>query len=250
MMTLPLSRLFSLATLAAGILFSPLAISQTKYKVNLPPPVELTYAIKARQKGIPIEGDAVMRWSTAANKFSASNEARAMLLGKILDTKSEGVIDPYGLAPSSFIEKRFRKEPTTTSFDRTAKAIRFTASDQSYPIKGGEQDHNSAIWQLIAIARAAPGKFKAGSSWSFFVAGPRHAEQWTFKVVKQEKIVTPLGEINTLHISKVPPPDSQDRQIDIWLAPSLEWYPARLRFSDANDDYIEQTLQKIGKQTS
>jgi len=222
----------------------------TKYKTNLPPSVELSYTIKAKQKGIPVDGNAVMRWNVEAGRFTATNEARAMLVGKILDARSEGTIDGYGLAPANFTEKRFRKEQTTTTFDRAAGTIRFSASEQTYPIKGGEQDRNSVIWELVAVARATPARVKPGTTWNFFVAGLRDAEPWTFKVVKQEKMRTPLGELQTLHITKVPPPDSQDQRLDIWLAPSLDWFPARLRFSDDNGDYIEQTLQKLDKKAS
>ncbi|HZW11815.1 MAG TPA: DUF3108 domain-containing protein [Noviherbaspirillum sp.] len=239
-----------IAMLSWTLLGAPAATAATKYKVNLPPSAELTYTIKAKQKGMSVEGEGVMRWTADAGKFSVSNEARAMLVGKILDAKSEGTVDAYGLAPATFSEKRFRREKTTTSFDRTANTIRFTASDDSYPIKGGEQDRNSAVWQLISIARAAPAKFKPGTSWTFVVAGTRHAEPWTFKVVKRDKVTTPLGEMNALHIVRMPQPDDKDQQLDIWLAPSLEWYPVRLRFSDDNGDYIEQTLQKIGAKAS
>lgn len=238
----------SLVTLVLALMTS--ANAAPKYKTNLPPSAELTYSITAKQKGITLEGSGLMRWAVAENKFSATNEARAMLIGKILDVKTEGVVDAYGLAPTTFTEKRFRREPTTTSFDRTSKTIRFTASDQSYPITGGEQDRNSAIWQLISVARAAPAKFKPGSSWIFFVAGRRDADQWTFKVTKREKIDTPLGSMDALHVVRVPPPDSKEQTLDIWLAPSLEWYPARLRFSEDEGDYIEQTLQKVEKKAS
>lgn len=234
-------------TLLAAV---PAANAAPRYKTNLPPPVELSYSIKARQKGIPVEGDAVMRWSAAAGKFMATNEARAMLIGKILDARTEGSLDNYGLAPASFTEKRVRREATTTTFDRAERTIRFSASGQTYPIIGGEQDRNSVIWQLIAVARAAPGRLKPGSSWTFVVAGQRDADQWTFNVVNQEKLRTPLGDINTVHIERAPPQDSQEQRLDIWLAPSLEWYPARLRFSDDNGDYIEQTLRKLNRKAS
>lgn len=243
-----LPRAFAPIILTGILLGTPFMVNAApRYKTNLPPSVELSYEIKAKQKGIPVEGDAVLRWNAEAGKYTASNQARAILVGQILDSKTEGAIDAYGLAPASFTEKRYRKDPTTTSFDRKAGLIRFSASEQTYPIHGGEQDRNSAIWQLIAVARAAPGKFKPGSSWTFFVAGRRDAEPWTFKVVKQEKLSTPLGEFNTVHIEKAPPADSRDQHLDIWLAPSLEWYPARLRFRDDNADFIEQTLKKVNK---
>jgi hypothetical protein len=221
-----------------------------KYKFNVPPSAQLSYLIKARQSGIPLEGNAQVQWSASSKQFSVTSEARAMLFGKILDSKSEGGIDAHGLAPLSFIEKRFRKQPTTTTFDRNANTIRFSSSDQTYPIKGGEQDRNSAIWQLISIARAAPAKFKPGSAWTFFVAGQRDADPWTFKVVERQKIRTPLGDLDTLHVTKAPPPDSKEQQVDIWLAPKYEWYPVRLRYTDADGDYIEQTLEQVDKTPS
>jgi hypothetical protein len=221
-----------------------------RHKIDLPPSADLAYAIKAKQSGISVDGDATVRWNTSGNRFAVTTETRAMLVGKILDAKSEGIIDEFGLAPVRFTEKRFRKELTTTSFDRGAKTISFTGSPATYPIKGGEQDRSSAIWQLISMARGAPTKFKPGSEWSFVVAGQRGAEPWTFKVVKQEKVRTQAGEMNTIHVLRAPSGDSQDQHLDIWLAPSLEWYPVRLRFTDSNGDFIEQTLRQATRKSS
>lgn len=221
-----------------------------KYKINVPPSADLTYVIKAKQSGIPLDGSAHVTWIAGDGKFSLVTETRAMLLGKILDAKTEGEIDGFGLAPAVFTEKRFRKDPTTVSFNRETKTISFSASSQTYPLAGGEQDRNSAIWQLIAVARAAPAKFKPGSEWIYFVAGPRDAEPWTFKVIKKEKLDTPLGELNTVHLIKSTAPDAGKQRIDIWLAPSLEWYPVRLRYTDPDEDYIEQTLTSVTKKTS
>lgn len=219
-----------------------------KYKVNVPPSAELSYSINARQSGISLGGNAVVHWVVGEKKFSVQTEAHAMLLGKILDSKSEGLVDDDGLAPVSWTEKRLRHDRTTTTFDRNTGTIRFSTSELTYPINGGEQDRNSAIWQLVSVARATPAKFKPGSQWTFFVAGQRDAEPWTFKVLSKEKISTPLGELNTLHVMKEPPPDSHGQHVDIWLAPQHEWYPARVRYTDADGDFIEQTLEKIGKQ--
>lgn len=216
-----------------------------KRKFDLPPSADLVYAIHVVQSGLSLNGDARLNWRAGAGHFSIDTQTHSSLFGKIIESKTSGAVDSYGLAPDTFIEKRFRKEPTTTTFNRGSKNISFATASGTYPLLGGEQDRNSAIWQLIAIARANPIAFKPDSTWDFFVAGPRDAEAWQFKVLQEERIRTPLGEQRAIHISRAAPPDAKGQQLDIWLAPTLEWYPLRLRFSDGDGDYIEQTLEKI-----
>ena len=218
-----------------------------KRKFNLPPSADLNYSIQAQQSGLQLNGNAVLKWSASDNKFKIDTETRAMLIGKILDTQSEGEIDDFGLAPTVYTEKHLRRDATTTSFNHGNKQISFSANANTYPLKGGEQDRNSAIWELIAVARGAHGKFKEDSEWDFFVAGQHDAEAWSFKVDKQEKIRTPLGNLNTVHVVKLPVAGSRGQQVDIWLAPSMEWYPVRLRFTEQNGDYIEQVLDSVAK---
>lgn len=214
---------------------------------SLPPSAELRYTIQARQRSLPITGDAVVAWHTGEGKYSINTESHAVIFGKILENRSEGAVDEYGLAPATFYQKRFRKDPSTTTFKRDSKTIVFTDGDDSYPLKGGEQDRTSAPWQLLAQARANPERFKPGTEWAYFVAGPRDAEPWVFKVVNHETVHTGQGDVNALHLVKAPPPDAQGQQVDLWLAPSLDWYPVRIRFADADGDFVDQTLDKISR---
>jgi hypothetical protein len=218
-----------------------------KRPVDVPPSADLFYSIKARQKGFSLSGEAIINWRVANGKYALRVETRAMVLGKIIEDRSEGLIDSFGIAPTQFYEKRIRKDPVTTTFDRGGKGITFSESKLVYPLQGGEQDRSSVTWQLISVARAQPEKFTPGSEWTFFVAGRRDAEPWTFRVVKPETIRTGLGQVEALHLVKLPPPDSRDQTLDIWLAPSHEWYPVRLRFTENDDEFIDQTLEKLVK---
>ena len=219
----------------------------TVRKLSLPPPADLQYQITARQSGLTIDGTARVQWHWADGRFSVNSETRAAMFGKVFEVGSMGGIDALGLAPTTFVDKRLRKSATTTTFDRKTKTIRFSASSAAYPIKGGEQDRNSVIWQLISVARGAGSAFKAGSEWPFFVAGQRDAQRWTFNVGKPEKIRTALGVVNAVHVVRVPPADSKGQKLDIWLAPTMQWYPAKLRFTETDGDFIEQTLESIAK---
>lgn len=250
-----LSRIFLATCLATSVFLGGTAQAQNIKTYTLPPSAELHYLIKAKQKGIPVSGEANVKWQVTEKSneakdkqsYSVITETRVMLFGKILDASSYGNIDEHGLAPDKFVEKRFGKRESVTRFDRVGKSIQFTDSSENYPIKGGEQDRTSATWQLVALARATPDKFIAGSEWKMFVAGRRDAEPWSFKVAGAENLSTTLGELATIHIIKAPPPDSKEQQLEIWLAPKLEWYPVRLKFSDADGDVVDQLIATVRK---
>jgi hypothetical protein len=135
----------------------------------------------------------------------------------------------------------------TVVFDRRAGQINFAGDAPAHKIQGGEQDRLSVIWQLLSMARARPNSFIPGSAWKFFVAGHRSGESWTFQVKDKQRLQTHIGEVDTLHVTYVPNDVKNGRQVDIWLAPSQEWFPVRLRFTEPSGDSIEQTIEKIIK---
>jgi hypothetical protein len=233
--------------LLAGAFAAAHADAPAPRPTDPPPSADLQYKITARQKGISLSGDAQVSWRAGEGKYSVATESRAQILGKILESRSEGEIDAFGLAPAQFAEKRFRKEQTIASFDRSARTLSFNTGKQNYPLAGGEQDRSSVQWQLAALARAQPAKFTPGSEWKFFVAGRKDADAWVFKVVKREKIATGLGQLDAVHLEKAPPADSKDQHIDLWLAPGRDWYPVQVRFSDEDGEFVEQTIEKITK---
>jgi hypothetical protein len=240
------------ATMAAGAAQEraddrPADHPSIKRPFNLPPSADLSYSISARQHGFSLNGDALITWRAGGGKYAVSAESRVAMLGKLTENRSTGIIDSYGLAPAEYSDKRFRKDATTATFDRDAKTISFSDGKESYPIKGGEQDRVSISWQLVGIARAAKAQFKPGSTWEFFVVGPHDADPWTFRVVGRETMQAgaAIGQVDTIHVLREPPPGSKGQTLDMWLAPSLEWYPVKLRFNDDGRDYVEQTLEKI-----
>lgn len=239
--------LLACAPLAQAAADTAVEHPSVKRPTSMPPSADLNYIITAKQHGLTINGTASVQWRVGDGKYAIVTESRAAILGKILENRSEGVIDDFGLAPLTFTEKRFRKEPYTTSFKRDAKTISFSVGDVSYPIKGGEQDRSSAQWQLAAQARATPDKFKPGSEWQYFVAGRRDAEPWSFKVIDTESVKIGGGEVQAVHLLKAPQADKEGQQVELWLAPSLDWYPVRVRFNDADGDFVDQTLEKVVK---
>lgn len=246
----PVFRPAHAALLACALIASHGAIAQGKQRTASPPPsADLNYTINASQHGLSLNGSADVHWTNKDGRYAIVTETRAMLLGKILEAKSEGTIDANGLVPLTSTEKRYRKKATTTTFDRQANTINFSASGNSQPIKGGEQDRNSIVWQLATMARSTPSKLKTGASLAIVVAGQKDAETWHFKVGKSEKIKSPLGDLSAMKVSKVVKDGGKEQKIDIWFAPSRNWYPVRIRFAEPEGDFIEQTIASIAPQS-
>jgi len=221
--------------------------AQDKMTGNPPPSSQLQYRLRADIKGLSVEGSGQIDWQADARQYRLIFDTSTQLTGQLMSERSEGAIDRSGLVPTNFLLKRIRKEPVTVIFDRRAGQINFAGDVPPYKIQGGEQDRLSVIWQLLSVARARPGSFVPGSSWKFFVAGHRGGESWTFQVKDKQRLRTSLGEIDTLHVAHVPGDPGNGRQVEIWLAPSQEWLPVRIRFTESGGDAIEQTIEKITK---
>ena len=221
--------------------------SAAQDKVNLPPSAQLDYTIRATVQGLSLEGSGTISWQLNAPRYQLQFDTKTSLTGTLLSEKSEGTIERYGLQPASFQSKRFRKEAATVTFDRQSGNIQFPGNTPSLKMEGSEQDRISVLWQLLSMARATPARFTPGSPWKFVVVGHRSAEDWTFSVIDKQKLRTSLGDVDSLHLVHLPPEGSGATKVDIWLAPSLDWFPVRIRFSEPNGDSIEQTIASIKK---
>jgi hypothetical protein len=219
----------------------------TKHSVNPPPSADLFYTLTAQYGILSMSGSAQIGWRNRPKQYSIDVVTTATGLGKILETHCEGMVNEYGLAPTQLVETRFRKKPHTVTFDRAKKTIRFSSSPQTYPIIGGEQNRTSITWQLVSMARGAPERMTPGAEWPFFVAGRKNGEVWRFRVIGNETIASPLGEMKALHIAKLPSPSREKQTLDLWLAPSLEWYPVKMVFSDEKGLTLHQVLQSLEK---
>ena len=230
------------------LIFAGYAVSAEKMPaLNLPPPAQLHYVIRADIKGLTVEGKGFIDWDGNRQSYRLLSETRTALTGILLSEKSEGSVDRSGFAPTSFSSKRFRTESVATYFDRKAGKIQFPGDGPPQVLRGGEQDRLSVLWQLLCLARTSPARFTPGSQWTFFVLGQQDGEDWMFEVKDRQPLRTPLGELDALHVVRVPAENSNSPRMDIWFAPALEWFPARLRLTETNGDYIEQSLEKMDK---
>lgn len=212
--------------------------------IDPPPPVLLKYEVQSSKDGKAIYGSGKIAWHTDGAAYAVSGEA-SVLFFNVLEFRSEGAIDRFGVAPLLYTEKRLRKPATNTHFRREPQIVSFSASTLTYPRQGGEQDRASISWQLAALGRGDSSLFAPGAQIEVMVAGVRDAETWRIRVVGLEQLKIPAGDMQAWHLVRQPRAASFDQIIDIWLAPQQQWYPVRLRYTDHNGDYLDMAASVI-----
>jgi len=169
----------------------------------------------------------------------------SMLITRInlLVLSSEGVIDASGVVPVKATEKRRGRAQTATHFDAAGKTIRFSATTATAPWQEGAQDKASLPFQLAAIGRADVHQL-AGNI-DILVGEEKEATVFRFQLVGEETLDTSMGRLQTWHLRRPPKRGSYSSQLDIWLAPSLQWYPVQIRNTEANGALTTQTVSKL-----
>ncbi|MEY3579308.1 MAG: putative exported protein [Pseudomonadota bacterium] len=222
----------------------PIAASSIFTKVSLPPPAQLNYTVLAARDGRKVEGRGTINWQPSGEQYSISGDAGIIFL-TVLNYKSTGSVDLTGITPELYVEKRFGKSETNTHFHRERKTISFSASTNSYPTSGGEQDRASVIWQIAAMGRGDSDKFTPGLNFGMLIAGTRSAAVWRVVINGKQSIRLTNETVEAWHLTILPVEQSQELQFELWLAPEKEWYPVKLVYSDKKSGFLELVLNKL-----
>src|SRR5471032_420167 len=217
------------------------------YKINVPASAEFDMQVDRRDAdGTKWTGVAAMSWQNKGDNYQLKLEVGlSMLITRLnlLVLTSTGIIDDSGIVPVTATEKRKGRSQTATHFNAAQKTITFSASTASVPWLPGAQDKASVPFQLAAIGRGDVNQL-AGNI-DILVGEEADATVFRFKLVGEEEIETKMGRLVTWHLSRPPKPGSYSSQLDIWLAPSLQWYPVQIRNTEASGALTTQTVSKI-----
>lgn len=200
----------------------------SRYRVTMPPSVTLVYEVRD-SAGRP--GEATLRWDTDGVQY------RLALSGIVGEIESEGGTDDAGISPQR-AGYRIGTGSATVAFDRERRSIVFEGVGRSAQDLPGSQDGATVLMQLAGIGLADPDQVQ--DAVDIYVARLDGAAVERYQVLGQERIETPLGSLETVHLARGGKP-----RLEIWLAPARGWLPVQLRISTPNGGVRTQVVKEI-----
>lgn len=214
------------------------AVSRVPPSVKLPASTRLNFAVSGQAKRFQYNARAFMQWTHDGSRYEARQEVSAFLVGTRAQT-SAGQVTDKGLLPTRFGD-RARSEQAA-HFDFSAGRVTFSANTPSASIAPGAQDRLSVFIQLAAMLAAEPARYPVGTEITLTTVSARASDRWTFRVEGEETLELPAGTIPTWKLQRVPRRD-YDQKAELWLAPSQQYLPVRIRITQSNGDFADLQL--------
>ena len=206
----------------------------------LPPSgARLRYDLQGIAKGFGYSAKAELLWQPDASQYEARLEVSHFLLGSRVQT-SLGQITPEGLAPRRFGDK-VRSEQAA-HFQRDKGLITYSANTPDAPLLAGMQDRLSVFIQISGMLLADPPRWGTGAVMSFNTTGARDSEPWAFQVAGMEQLKMPYGNLEALRLVRQEQ-KQYDQRVELWMAPSMEHLPVRIRITQTSGDQVDLLLR-------
>lgn len=227
------------AVTAAATLPAPPKMAEARaapVAFHIPPSVRLHYEVTAHTRGLMWQASSELDWRHDGSSYEAKLEVRSPLL-PARTQRSTGKITAEGLAPVRFSDKGRSEE--AAHFEREKGKVSFSSNRPDAPLLAGAQDRLSVMLQLGAMIAGAPAKFRPPATIAIQTASTRDAEPWQFTVEGEEQLQLPGGTIKALKLIRNARKEF-DQKIELWLGPSLDYAPVRLRLTQPNGDWVDQ----------
>ena len=234
------------ATPATSAASAPEAAAASTF--TWPGSTRLSYGLSGNYRG-EIHGNAQVEWVRVGSRYQVHLDVLVGLPIAPLITRrmsSEGDISADGLVPQRYDEDTkvmFReRRRLTMRFEPDAIVM---ANGQRQQRLAGVQDSASQFVQLSYLFSVKPELLVVGGAVEVPLALARMVERWVYDVVDQEPLSTPFGAVDAFHLKprRVAQAGS-DLTAEIWIAPSLQYLPARIRIRQDADTFIDLLIER------
>ena len=244
-----------LAAAAPALATSAATPSPTAFE--WPPSTRLSYILTGNYRG-PVDGQARVEWRLAGERYQVALDVSigppfAPLLTRQI--QSDGRVTAAGLEPRRYDEETriVLRAPRRLSIVFEDEQV-LLPSGRQLPRPPGVQDSASQFVQMTWLFTTQPERLRTGTLLALPLALPRHVEVWTYEVLGSERLETPVGAVDAVHVRPRRPPRPQgagsggDLVAEFWVAPTLQHLPVRILIRQDEETYVDLMLQRLPQQ--
>lgn len=231
---------------AAAVTAAPAATSASAAAASFdwPPSTRLTYKLVGNYRG-EIHGNARVQWVRQGARYQVHMDISlgpsfAPLMSR--NMTSDGELGEAGLVPRRYDEatKLPFQSPRRVGMQFTPETVTL-ANGSTREAMAGVQDTASQFVQMTWLFTTQPQLLRVGNSINLPLALPRRMDRWTYDVLAEQRLATPVGELDTFHLK---PRRADDRprgelSAEVWFAPSLQYLPVRIRIQQDAETFID-----------
>jgi hypothetical protein len=206
------------------------------------PPERITLTYELKRNSLVVDVSETLEHDGRTYVITSEGKGRGILaLFGLLKRTSRGRITAQGLRPDEFRDERPGGWTVSAKFDWNARSVTQEKNGKSETLKmpATAQDPLSLAYSFAFV----PPK---GKEYDVTRADGRGLTPFRFTVVGNEKLATPAGEMQTLHIAKVLD-GPEDKSTDIWFAAERDFLPVRVLVVEKDGTRSDQMVTRIGK---
>jgi len=144
---------------------------------------------------------------------------------------------------------RRRDEQVAFDWQQLTAAMNRDGSEQTLTLESGMQDNLSFSAQMSADLLNQPDLRATDTLLTYQILDARRLEHHEYRVVGEERISTPAGELDTIKLERVRDSDSS-RSTVIWLSTQHQFILAKFLQKESGGSDMELTLESIEWTTS
>ncbi|WP_177166530.1 DUF3108 domain-containing protein [Nitrosomonas sp. Nm51] len=179
--------------------------------------------------------------------FSITSNAQATGIFKIINPgsiirSSQGIVTEKGLKPTRYSDQRTNSNSSLALFDweKEILTLKHGTEEKQTPLQAGTLDRLSLSYHFIF---SCTHELQAGNLLGIHVTDGRSLQLMQFKI-SSEKLSTPLGELDTIVLTKLR--NSDDKiQRKIWLAPDYHMIPVHIQSVEKDGLDVDKMIAEL-----
>jgi hypothetical protein len=205
-----------------------------------PADTRLSYRLTGWYRGA-LTGSARVQWLRQGDRYEARVDLDLGIIG--MQFLSQGDVAGDSLAPRAYQESR----PNRTRIVQLGPENVVLNDGRTVDKPPGVQDTASQFVELSHRFSTGREKLVVGGSTSVWLARPGGVDLWTYDIVGLDLLRTrELGVVAAYHLKPRPIHDARgDIYAEIWLAPTLQYLPVRIRITQPPDSYVDILVDRI-----